>query len=89
MAKAEISWVRVTPEGEKRQVYVHCVGKRWLFYWRHRRYERWQPLEHPPFEDWLELLDAVKRRVSRRRLMPNHIDRVEQSMRELFPDAQW
>jgi hypothetical protein len=87
MAKAEISWVRTTEEGEKFQVYAHHVGDRWNFYIRQRRFEQWQELKQPPLEDWLELLDAVRRRVQRRRLRPEEIQGVEKTIRERFPEA--
>lgn len=88
MAKAEISWKRTTDEGETFQVYAHHVGNRWKFYIRQRRYEQWQTLESPPLEDWLALLDAVRRRVARRLLRPEEIQRVRKSIRELFPEAE-
>ena len=87
MPKAEISWKRVTPEGEKLQVYAQRVSKRWLFFTRHRRYDRWQSLPAPPMEDWMELLDSVTRRVARRLLQPEEIGRVQQAIREQYPDA--
>lgn len=86
-AKAEIGWKGRTPEGERREVYAHHVGGRWVFYERSRRYEQWQELPDPPLEDWLELLDAVERRVQRRLLRPEEPDRVRQSIRERHPDA--
>ena len=87
-AKAEISWKRRTEEGERLEIYAHHVGKRWNFYVRSRRYERWEPLEQPPLEDWLELLDGVRRRVARRLLRPEEVERVEKSIRENFPEAE-
>lgn len=87
-AKAEISWRRVTEEGEKVQVYAHHVGNQWLFYSRQKRFDQWQLQEFPPLEDWLELLDAVRRRVARRLLRPEEIGRVEKKIRELFPEAK-
>lgn len=89
MAKAEISWKRVTEDGEKLQVYVHHFGGEWRFHWRCRRFERWMPLDDPPLEDWLELLDAVRRRVCRRRLQPKDVQDVERCIRERFPDAHF
>jgi len=86
-AKAEISWKRANDQGEQVQVYAHHVGNRWLFYRRHRRFDQWQPLEFPPLEDWLELLDSVRRRAQRRLLRPEEILRVEKRIRELFPEA--
>ena len=38
-------------------------------------------------QDWLELLDAVRRRIDRRRLRPEEEGRVKQSIRERFPEA--
>ena len=87
MAKAEISWRRTTPEGIKLQVYVQHVGRDWLFFAREKRYDQWQPVEQPPLEDWLELLDAVQRRINRRLLRPEEEARVKKSIRERFPDA--
>jgi len=87
MAKAEISWKRETTEGDKLQVYAHHVGDRWLFYARARRYHPWRCIEHPPLEDWLELLDAVERRITRRLVRPEEAERIRKTMREQFPDA--
>jgi len=88
MAKAEISWVRTTEEGGKFQVYAHHVGNRWIFYSRQRRFDQWQELKQPPLEDWLELLDSVRRRVQRRLLRPEEIQRIEKTIRERFPEAK-
>ncbi len=87
MPKAEVSWKRLDEAGEKVQVYAQRVGGRWIFHRRHRRYERWQVQNEPPLEDWLELLDAVRRLVPRRRFPPDEIDRVEQAIRERHPEA--
>ena len=87
MAKAEISWKRATAEGVKLQVYAHHVGDRWQFFRRERRYDNWQRVENPPLEDWLELLDAVRRRIARRLLRPEEEGRVTKAMRERFPES--
>jgi len=86
-AKAEISWKRVDEEGKNVQVYAHHVGNRWLFYRRQKRYDQWQLVKSPPLEDWLELLDSVRRRVNRRLLRPEEIGRIEKRIRELYPEA--
>lgn len=86
-AKAEIGWKGRTPEGERREVYARHVGDRWRFFERSRRYERWQPLPEPPLADWLELLDAVERRVERRLLRPEEPGRIRKRIKELYPDA--
>lgn len=88
MGKAEISWKRRTEEGERREVYVHFVGADWKFFVREKRYDRWEPLETPPLEDWLELLDAVERRTARRLLQPADVARVKKKIREAFPEAE-
>ncbi len=88
MAKAEISWKRITVDGVRIQVYAQHVGRDWRFYARERRYDQWQALEDPPLEDWLELLDAVQRRINRRLLRPEEEARVKSSIRERYPEAK-
>ncbi len=88
MPKAEISWKRVTTEGEKLQVYAQHVGREWVFYAREKRYDRWQLVAEPPLEDWLELLDAVQRLINRRRVRPEEELRVKKSIRERFPETE-
>jgi hypothetical protein len=87
MAKAEISWRRVTAEGVRLQVYARHVGRDWRFFARERRYDLWQAIPDPPLEDWLALLDAVQRRINRRLLRPEEEARVKKSIRERFPEA--
>ena len=89
MAKAEISWKRTTPEGGTLQVYVQHVGRDWRFFSRERRYDQWQALAEPPLQDWLELLDAVRRRINRRLLRPEEEDRVKNSIYQRFPDVKF
>ena len=86
-AKAEISWKSRTAEGRKREVYARRVGGEWRFFAREKRYDLWQALEQPPLEDWLELLDAVQRRIARRLLRPELEGRLRKVIRELFPEA--
>jgi len=88
MAKAEISWKRTTAEGIRLQVYARHVGREWRFFARERRYDRWEAIADPPLEDWLELLDAVERRINRRLLRPEEEGRVKQSIRERYPEAK-
>jgi hypothetical protein len=87
MAKAEISWKRVTQEGVRLQVYAQHVGREWRFFARERRYDRWQAIVEPPLEDWLALLDSVRRRINRRLLRPEEEHRVKNSIRERFPET--
>ena len=88
MPKAEISWKRVTAEGDKLQVYAQRVGREWRFFTRARRFDTWQRVPEPPLEDWLELLDAVQRLITRRRLQPDDEQRVRRRIRERFPEAE-
>ena len=86
MPKAEISWKRVTADGVKLQVNAQRVSREWKFSQRARRFDQWQPVPEPPLEDWLELLDAVQRLITRRRLQPEHEERIRQRIRERFPN---
>ena len=87
MPKAEISWKRSTDEGVKLQVYAQHIGREWKFFQREKRYDQWQPVEEPPLEDWLELLDAVRRFIPRRRYQPVDEEHLLRRIRERFPEA--
>jgi hypothetical protein len=87
MPKAEISWKRATPEGQSLQCYARHVGKQWLFHQREKRFDNWQQVKEPPLEDWLALLDSVRRRINRRLLAPKVEDRLRQTIKERFPSA--
>ena len=89
MAKAEISWRRVNAEGVRLQVYARHVGGDWRFFERERRYDQWQAVKEPPLEDWLELLDAVQRRINRRLLRPEEEARVRKTIVERYPEAEF
>ena len=88
MAKAEISWRRVSEEGVHLQVYAQHVSREWRFFIREKRFDQWQSVENPALEDWLELLDSVKRRINRRLLRPEEEALVEKMIRERYPDAE-
>lgn len=88
MPKAEISWRRVTAEGIRIQVYAQHVGREWIFYAREKRYDQWEAIKEPPLEDWLELLDSVKRRINRRLLRPQEEEKVKRRIRERYPEAE-
>ena len=47
----------------------------------------WRPVAEPPLEDWLELLDAVQRLITRRRYQPDDELRLRRMIRERFPEA--
>jgi hypothetical protein len=85
MPKAEISWKRWTEDGAPLQCYARHFGKRWLFFRRNKRYEIWQAVENPPVEDWLALLDSVRRRINRRLLRPEEEDRLVKIIAEKHP----
>lgn len=89
MPKAQIGWRRVTEEGKRIQVYARRVGGEWRFFIRSGRYERWEALSEPPLDDWLRLLDAIRRRVARRLFEPQEEDRIVRAIRERFPDAEF
>lgn len=88
MAKAEISWRKTTEDGARLQVYAHHFGGEWLFYEREKRYDQWKPVEHPPLEDWLALLDSVRRLIPRRRLKPKDEEHLRRRIRERFPEVE-
>ena len=88
-AKAEIGWVHRDAAGERWDVYARLVGRDWKFFTRQRRYVVWQAVEEPPLEDWLELLDALRRLMVRRRYQPDDVARVEKVIRERFPEAEF
>ena len=69
-------------------MYAHHVGREWRFFMRERRFDQWQAVKDPPLEDWLELLDAVQRRINRRLLRPEEEGRVRKSILERFPEAK-
>jgi len=87
MPKAEISWKRATADGAKLQVYARRVGREWKFFHRGKRFDIWQPVSEPPLEDWLELLDAVRRLITRRRYQPDDEERLRRQIRERFPET--
>ena len=88
MAKAEISWKRLADTGERLEVYAQHVGDQWIFYSRERRLGQWQAVAEPPLVDWLELLDAVQRRINRRLLRPEEEARLKRTIVERFPEAK-
>jgi hypothetical protein len=88
MPKAEISWKRVTDDGVKLQVSAQHVGREWIFFRREKRFDQWQPVPEPPLEDWLELLDAMRRLVTRRRYQPADEEHLCRRIHERFPEAE-
>ena len=88
MPKAEIRWKRVTDDGLKLQVYARHVGREWKFFQREKRFDQWQAVAEPPLDDWLELLDAVQRLITRRRYQPDDEERLRRKIHERFPEAE-
>jgi hypothetical protein len=89
MPKAEIGWRREHEEdGERWDHYAQHVGKEWRFFQRLKRYDQWQAVANPALEDWLTLLDSVRRLIVRRRLMPDDEARLVRRIRERFPEAK-
>ena len=88
MPKAEVSWKRTTPEGDRLQCYAQHVGDRWLFFTRGKRFDQWQAVTDPPIEDWLELLDSVRRRINRQLLRPEEEGRLTKTIMERFPGTK-
>ena len=85
MPKAEISWKRRNEDGIPWQCYARHFGKRWLFFRRNKRFDEWQSMENPPVEDWLALLDSVRRRINRRLLRPEVEQRLVNIIAEKYP----
>ena len=85
MPKAEISWKRTTSEGETVQCYAQHVGKQWIFYRREKRFDKWREIAQPPVEDWLALLDSVRRRINRQLQRPEAEIRLVKLIEERFP----
>jgi len=82
--KAEISWKRTTPEGEPVQCYAQHKGREWIFFQREKRFDQWQRVTDPPREDWLALLDSVRRRINRQLLRPEEEGRLVKIISEKF-----
>ena len=85
--KAEIGWKRTTDDGQRLELYAHHVGDQWLFYSRERRVGDYKLMSEPTLEDWLSLLDSVRRRIERRLLRPEEEAKVCQQIHQQFPDA--
>ncbi len=88
MGKGEISWKAQFEDGRKRQVYAKHVSKKWHFFEREKRFESWEAVKHPSLEDWIALLDGVERRVHRRLIPINEIEKVKRRIKELFPESE-
>jgi hypothetical protein len=86
--KSEIAWKRAGPDGERLEIYARRFGGQWRFHSRTRRNDDWKSLDPAPLEDWIELIDAVARRVPRRLFPPAELDRVRREALERYPEAR-
>ena len=85
MPKLEVTWTSRMPDGEKRHVCARTRGDRWIFQARARRHDDWLEVASPPLEDWLELLDGVRRRAGRHFATSDDVTRLLSHVRRLFP----
>jgi len=85
--KAEISWHRPDDDGERWYVYARHFAGQWKFFRRRRRYDQWVEDPEPELVDWLELLDAVRRRIPRRLVRPEEEGKVIREIRRRHPAA--
>lgn len=77
--KGSFGWKRVI-DGRKVEIEAERgLDRQWTFY---RRYGRNLPRVRfeAPLEEWLELLDVVKRRVGRRLMKPKDVEAIEEAI---------
>ena len=89
MHKTEVGWTRQDEEGQKIDVFARRVGREWQFFARQRRYDQWERIPQPSLDDWMELLDGVRRRVNRQLLRPEEEGHVEGLIRQQYPEAEF
>ena len=87
-AKGEISWKRRDEYGERMEFYARNERNVWRFFRRERRFENWEAYPEPEFEDCMELLDSVRRRIPRRKMEPADEHRLVRTIKERFPDQK-
>ena len=68
--------------------YARHFGGEWRFFRREKRYDEWQEVAQPPLEDWLALLDSIRRRIGRGLLGPHEEPLLIKRIRERFPEAE-
>ena len=84
--RTEIAWTRRV-DADKVDVCARRAGDRWWFFSRPGRGDQWQPVARPALEDWLALLDGIRRRIGRQRRPPEEEQRLVAFIREQFPGA--
>jgi len=87
--KSEIGWKRTTADGETLQIFARHRGGSWYFFCRSHRYEQWQKIEKPTLEDWLLLLDSIRRRIPRKLFQPQEEMKIKQTILQQYPDAKF
>lgn len=87
MAKGAINWTRKADDGTRVEIEVRHLGGQWTFHSRERRPENWQAVPNPPLIDWMELLDAVERRIGRQLMKPEEATRLKKLILERYPNA--
>ena len=80
-SKGEISWKRRGDFGERMEFYARSERGIWKFFQRERRFENWEIYPEPALDDWLELLDGVRRRIPRRKMEPADEQRLVPTIR--------
>jgi len=86
-AKGEIGWKRRDEEGNRVKICAEPAGDRWRFYRQYRRFEQWEEIPEPPLEDWLNLLDAIQRRIARKKIPEGTDRKLARLIKTLFPEA--
>jgi hypothetical protein len=85
MPKAEISWKRATPEGATLQCYAQHVGGSGFSTSAKNASTAGSRSKTRRGEDWLALLDSVRRRINRRLLRPEEEALLRKAISERFP----
>jgi len=85
--KGEIGWKRRNEDGEKIQICARKTGNRWLFRIRAQKFDNWADYNNPELEDWMELLDSVRRRIQRNLIPEIEEDRLISTIKENYPEA--
>ncbi len=86
-AKGEIGWRRLDEDGIRVKICAEPSGDKWRFYQQYRRHETWEEIRNAPLEDWVNLLDAVRRRIARKKIPMGEDKKLIQHIRSLYPDA--
>jgi len=86
--KSEVGWTRKSEDGVKYEISCRRYGGEWLFFQQFKRGEDWELVKNPLLEDWLELLDTVRRRINRRLLRPEEEISVKKMIYDRFPGTK-